>query len=78
MRNCNGNFRKETLSLFAQFLYCCSQDFYEGILKVLGEEAENEQEEVKLKQGLSELPEIYELHQDILGQLEERVLKWQV
>uniref|UniRef100_A0A8C0B6G2 FYVE, RhoGEF and PH domain containing 5 n=1 Tax=Buteo japonicus TaxID=224669 RepID=A0A8C0B6G2_9AVES len=68
---------KETLSLFAQFLYCCSQDFYEGILKVLGEEGENEQEEVKLKQGLSELPEIYELHQDILGQLEERVLKWQ-
>uniref|UniRef100_A0A672V4I4 FYVE, RhoGEF and PH domain containing 5 n=1 Tax=Strigops habroptila TaxID=2489341 RepID=A0A672V4I4_STRHB len=51
-------------------------DFYEGILKVLEEGDENEQEEVKLKQGLSELPEIYELHQDILGELEERVLKW--
>uniref|UniRef100_A0A8D0G089 FYVE, RhoGEF and PH domain containing 5 n=1 Tax=Strix occidentalis caurina TaxID=311401 RepID=A0A8D0G089_STROC len=63
--------------LFALFLYCCSQDFYEGVLKVLGEEDENEQEEVKLKQGLSELPEIYELHQDILGELEERVLKWE-
>uniref|UniRef100_A0A8C9UIA0 FYVE, RhoGEF and PH domain containing 5 n=1 Tax=Serinus canaria TaxID=9135 RepID=A0A8C9UIA0_SERCA len=37
---------------------------------------ENEQEEVKLKQGLSDLPEIYELHQDILEELEERVLKW--
>lgn len=64
------------MSLFASFQYCCSQDFYEGILKVLGDDDENEQ--VKLKQGLSELPEIYELHQDILEELEERVLKWQV
>uniref|UniRef100_A0A8C0U4Y2 FYVE, RhoGEF and PH domain containing 5 n=1 Tax=Cyanistes caeruleus TaxID=156563 RepID=A0A8C0U4Y2_CYACU len=52
-----------------------NKDFYEGILKVLGDDDENEQE-VKLKQGLSELPEIYELHQDILEELEERVLKW--
>lgn len=44
---------------------------------MLGDDDENEQE-VKLKQGLSELPEIYELHQDILEELEERVLKWQV
>lgn len=43
---------------------------------MLGDEDENEQEEVKLKQGLSELPEIYELHQDILGELEERVPRW--
>ncbi|NXS18151.1 FGD5 protein, partial [Mystacornis crossleyi] len=63
--------------LFASFQCCCSQDFYEGVLKVLGDDDENEQEQVKLKQGLSELPEIYELHQDILEELEERVLKWQ-
>ncbi|NWV39511.1 FGD5 protein, partial [Grantiella picta] len=63
--------------LFASFECCCSQDFYDGILKVLGDDDENEQEGVKLKQGLSELPEIYELHQDILEELEERVLKWQ-
>ncbi|NWZ38619.1 FGD5 protein, partial [Brachypodius atriceps] len=62
--------------LFATLQCCCSQDFYEGIMKVLGDGDENEQE-VKLKQGLSELPEIYELHQDILKELEERVLKWQ-
>ncbi|NXW79114.1 FGD5 protein, partial [Hirundo rustica] len=62
--------------LFASLQCCCSQDFYEGILKMLGDGDENEQE-VKLKQGLSELPEIYELHQDILKELEERVLKWQ-
>ncbi|NXW63476.1 FGD5 protein, partial [Eurystomus gularis] len=63
--------------VYVEMLQLLRMDFYEGILKVLGEEDENEQEEVKLKQGLSELPEIYELHQDILGELEERVLKWE-
>ncbi|XP_010286362.1 PREDICTED: FYVE, RhoGEF and PH domain-containing protein 5 [Phaethon lepturus] len=62
---------------YVEMLQLLRMDFYEGILKVLGEEDENEQEEAKLKQGLSELPEIYELHQDILGELEERVLKWE-
>uniref|UniRef100_A0A8C3RNF3 FYVE, RhoGEF and PH domain containing 5 n=1 Tax=Chelydra serpentina TaxID=8475 RepID=A0A8C3RNF3_CHESE len=54
-----------------------SQDFHEAILKVLGDEDENEREEVKLKQGLSEILEIYKLHQEILGELEERVLNWE-
>ncbi|KAM6300988.1 FYVE, RhoGEF and PH domain-containing protein 5 [Aegotheles albertisi] len=63
--------------VYVEMLQLLRMDFYEGILKVLGEEDENEQEEVKLKQGLSELPEIYELHQDILGELEKRVLKWE-
>ncbi|NXR69431.1 FGD5 protein, partial [Rhadina sibilatrix] len=64
--------------VYVEMLHLLRMDFYEGILKVLGDGDENEQEEVKLKQGLSELPEIYELHQDILKELEERVLKWQV
>ncbi|NXJ76156.1 FGD5 protein, partial [Trogon melanurus] len=63
--------------VYVEMLQLLCMDFYEGILKVLGEESENEQEENKLKQGLSELPEIYELHQDIMGELEERVLKWE-
>ncbi|XP_068264757.1 FYVE, RhoGEF and PH domain-containing protein 5 isoform X1 [Nyctibius grandis] len=62
--------------VYVEMLQLLCMNFYEGILKVLGE-GENEQEEDKLKQGLSELPEIYELHQDILGELEERVLKWE-
>ncbi|NWS75365.1 FGD5 protein, partial [Crotophaga sulcirostris] len=62
--------------VYVEMLQVLCTDFYEGILKVLGED-ENEQEEVKLKQGLSGLPEIYELHQDILGELEERMLKWE-
>ncbi|NWU34852.1 FGD5 protein, partial [Hylia prasina] len=61
--------------VYVEMLQLLCMDFYEGILKVLGDGDENEQE-VKLKQGLSELPEIYELHQDILKELEERVLKW--
>ncbi|CAN8186344.1 unnamed protein product, partial [Coccothraustes coccothraustes] len=63
--------------VYVEMLQLLRTDFYEGILKVLGDDDENEQEEVKLKQGLSELPEIYELHQDILEELEEKVLKWQ-
>ncbi|NXM98499.1 FGD5 protein, partial [Sylvia borin] len=63
--------------VYVEMIQLLSMDFYEGILKVLGDGDESEQE-VKLKQGLSELPEIYELHQDILKELEERVLKWQV
>ncbi|NXW31092.1 FGD5 protein, partial [Phaetusa simplex] len=63
--------------VYVEMLQLLRMDFYEGVLKVLGEEDENEQEEVKLKQGLSELPEIYELHQDILRELEERVLTWE-
>ncbi|XP_048171364.1 FYVE, RhoGEF and PH domain-containing protein 5 isoform X3 [Corvus hawaiiensis] len=63
--------------VYVEMLQLLCMDFYEGILKVLGDDDENEQEQVKLKQGLSELPEIYELHQDILEELEERVLKWE-
>ncbi|XP_021398207.2 FYVE, RhoGEF and PH domain-containing protein 5 [Lonchura striata] len=62
--------------VYVEMLQLLRMDFYEGILKVLGDDDENEQEEVKLKQGLSELPEIYDLHQDILEELEERVHKW--
>ncbi|XP_061864673.1 FYVE, RhoGEF and PH domain-containing protein 5 isoform X2 [Colius striatus] len=63
--------------VYVEMLQLLCMNFYGGILKVLEEDDEREQEEVKLKQGLSELPEIYELHQDILGELEERVFKWE-
>ncbi|XP_072203755.1 FYVE, RhoGEF and PH domain-containing protein 5 isoform X3 [Excalfactoria chinensis] len=60
---------------YVEMLQLLCMDLYEGILKALGEE--DEQEVVELKQGLSELPEMYELHLEILGELEERVLKWE-
>ncbi|KAJ6668315.1 hypothetical protein lerEdw1_015692 [Lerista edwardsae] len=49
------------------------QDFYEAVLKVLGDESDHEE---KLKEGLSEISKIYTLHQEILGELEEKVLNW--
>ncbi|XP_048813393.1 FYVE, RhoGEF and PH domain-containing protein 5 isoform X2 [Lagopus muta] len=60
---------------YVEMLQLLRVDLYEGILKALGEE--DEQEVVELKKGLSELPEMCELHQEILGELEERVLKWE-
>ncbi|NWX93016.1 FGD5 protein, partial [Nothoprocta pentlandii] len=66
-----------TEKIYVEMLQLLQMNFYEGILKVIGKEDENEQEEVKLKQGLSEIPAIYELHQEILGELEERVFKWE-
>ncbi|XP_010189753.1 PREDICTED: FYVE, RhoGEF and PH domain-containing protein 5 [Mesitornis unicolor] len=62
---------------YVEMLQQLRMDFYEGLLKVLGEDDDDEQEEVNLKQGLREIPEICELHQDILAELEERVLKWE-
>uniref|UniRef100_A0A8C8S6S3 FYVE, RhoGEF and PH domain containing 5 n=1 Tax=Pelusios castaneus TaxID=367368 RepID=A0A8C8S6S3_9SAUR len=63
--------------IIAQELVSSEKDFHEAVLKVLGDEDENKREEMKLKQGLSEIPEIYKLHQEILGELEERVLNWE-
>lgn len=59
----------------SQLTYCilCLQDFYEAALKVLGDESDHEE---KLKEGLSEISKIYTLHQEILGELEEKVLNW--
>ncbi|XP_043408016.1 FYVE, RhoGEF and PH domain-containing protein 5 isoform X1 [Chelonia mydas] len=63
--------------VYVEMLRLLRADFHEEVLKVLGDEDENEREEVKLKQGLSEIPEIYKLHQEILGELEERILNWE-
>uniref|UniRef100_A0A8C6YLT4 FYVE, RhoGEF and PH domain containing 5 n=1 Tax=Naja naja TaxID=35670 RepID=A0A8C6YLT4_NAJNA len=38
---------------------------------------DSDHEETKLKEGLKEIPEIYNLHQEILGELEEKVLNWE-
>ncbi|XP_067400446.1 FYVE, RhoGEF and PH domain-containing protein 5 [Emydura macquarii macquarii] len=63
--------------VYVEMLRLLHADFHEAVLKVLGDDDENEREEVKLKQGLSEIPEIYKLHQEILGELEEKVLNWE-
>uniref|UniRef100_A0ABM5FJL2 FYVE, RhoGEF and PH domain-containing protein 5 isoform X1 n=2 Tax=Pogona vitticeps TaxID=103695 RepID=A0ABM5FJL2_9SAUR len=59
---------------YVEMLQLLLRDFHEAVLKVLGDEEDSE--EVKLKEDLNEIPEIYKLHQEILGELEERVLNW--
>ncbi|XP_072454488.1 FYVE, RhoGEF and PH domain-containing protein 5 [Notamacropus eugenii] len=65
---------------YGQVLQHLVLDFHEAILKALSEETEDNEESlarIELRQGLSELPAIYELHQEILGELEERILNWE-
>ncbi|XP_025045340.2 FYVE, RhoGEF and PH domain-containing protein 5 isoform X2 [Pelodiscus sinensis] len=63
--------------VYVEMLRLLDEDFHEAILKVLGDDDASEREEVKLKQGLNEIPEIHKLHQEILAELEERVLNWE-
>uniref|UniRef100_F6RZS2 FYVE, RhoGEF and PH domain containing 5 n=1 Tax=Monodelphis domestica TaxID=13616 RepID=F6RZS2_MONDO len=65
---------------YAQVLQHLMLDFHEAILKALSEETEDNEESLargELRQGLSELPAIYELHQEILSEMEERILNWE-
>ncbi|XP_074861088.1 FYVE, RhoGEF and PH domain-containing protein 5 isoform X2 [Carettochelys insculpta] len=63
--------------VYVEMLQLLYADFYEVVLKELGNEDADDREEVKLKQSLCEIPEIYKLHQEILGELEERVINWE-
>ncbi|KAM3848633.1 FYVE, RhoGEF and PH domain-containing protein 5 [Vipera latastei] len=63
--------------VYVEMLQLLHTNFYEAVLKVLGDEYDSDHEETKLKEGLKEIPEIYNLHQEILGELEEKVLNWE-
>ncbi|XP_061474430.1 FYVE, RhoGEF and PH domain-containing protein 5 isoform X3 [Rhineura floridana] len=63
--------------VYVEMLRLLQMDFYEAVLKVLGDDDGNDYEEAKLKNGLNEIPEIYKLHQEILEELEEKVLNWE-
>ncbi|KAK6474094.1 FYVE protein [Huso huso] len=52
-------------------------DFREAIQKVNCEQSEPVVEEESLTAILCELPQVYELHQDILKELEERITDWE-
>ncbi|XP_027719797.1 FYVE, RhoGEF and PH domain-containing protein 5 isoform X1 [Vombatus ursinus] len=65
---------------YGQVLQHLMLDFHEAILKALSEETEDNEESLarsELRQGLSELPAINELHQEILSELEDRILNWE-
>ncbi|XP_053149615.1 FYVE, RhoGEF and PH domain-containing protein 5 isoform X2 [Hemicordylus capensis] len=63
--------------VYVEMLQLLHMDFHAAVLKVLGDEDDNDHEEAKLKEGLSEIPEIYKLHQEILEELENKVLNWE-
>ncbi|XP_026578775.1 FYVE, RhoGEF and PH domain-containing protein 5 isoform X2 [Pseudonaja textilis] len=64
--------------VYVEMLRLLHTDFHEAVLKVLGDDSDNsDHEETKLKEGLKEIPKIYNLHQEILGELEEKVLNWE-
>ncbi|XP_029457245.1 FYVE, RhoGEF and PH domain-containing protein 5 isoform X1 [Rhinatrema bivittatum] len=62
---------------YVEMLRRLQMGFYGAVLQVLDEEDEGVSEEGNLRQGFSELPEIFQLHQEILAELEERILDWQ-
>ncbi|XP_042307648.1 FYVE, RhoGEF and PH domain-containing protein 5 isoform X2 [Sceloporus undulatus] len=63
--------------VYVEMLQLLCKDFHEAALKALGNENDSDHEESKLKEGLNEIQEIYNLHQEILEELEEKVLNWE-
>nr|XP_033781843.1 FYVE, RhoGEF and PH domain-containing protein 5 isoform X2 [Geotrypetes seraphini] len=61
---------------YVEILRRLQMGFYSAVLEVLPEDDNNMMEEGKSLRGLSELPEIFQLHQEILAELEERTLDW--
>nr|XP_056715391.1 FYVE, RhoGEF and PH domain-containing protein 5 isoform X2 [Euleptes europaea] len=62
---------------YVEMLQQLHMDFYEAVLRVLAHKDDSDFEEVKLQEGLNELPEIYKLHQEMLGEMEEKVINWE-
>ncbi|KAJ1110715.1 hypothetical protein NDU88_008063 [Pleurodeles waltl] len=63
--------------VYVERLKLLHTDFYTAVLKVLGDEDEVTIQESKLLKGLGMLPQICELHREILGELEERLKNWE-
>ncbi|XP_060095633.1 FYVE, RhoGEF and PH domain-containing protein 5 [Heteronotia binoei] len=63
--------------VYVEMLQQLHMDFYEVVLRVLGHKDDGDLEEEMLTEGLSELPEIYKLHQEMLGEMEEKVINWE-
>ncbi|OCT85784.1 FYVE, RhoGEF and PH domain-containing protein 5 [Xenopus laevis] len=52
-------------------------EFHTAVLRVLGSEEEDGEDELKLRHGLSGLLNIYLLHEEILAELEQRISHWE-
>ncbi|XP_075430752.1 FYVE, RhoGEF and PH domain-containing protein 5 isoform X2 [Ascaphus truei] len=63
--------------VYVEMLKRLHTEFHMSVLRVLGDEEEDAEEELRLRHGLSELHEIYSLHQEIVGELAQRILHWE-
>ncbi|KAM4722794.1 FYVE, RhoGEF and PH domain-containing protein 5 [Rhinophrynus dorsalis] len=62
---------------YVEMLRRLHTEFHTSVVRVLGNEEEDGEEELKLRHGLSELQYIYLLHEEILSELEQRILHWE-
>nr|DBA18486.1 TPA: hypothetical protein GDO54_016725 [Pyxicephalus adspersus] len=53
------------------------KEFHMAILRALGNEEEDGEEELRLRHGLSQLQQIYLLHEEVLVELEQRLHNWE-
>ncbi|XP_063282369.1 FYVE, RhoGEF and PH domain-containing protein 5 isoform X1 [Pelobates fuscus] len=66
-----------TEKVYVEMLRRLQMEFHTSVLCVLGNEEEDDEEELKLRHGLSELQYIYLLHEEVLQELQERILHWE-
>ncbi|XP_063797306.1 FYVE, RhoGEF and PH domain-containing protein 5 isoform X2 [Pseudophryne corroboree] len=52
-------------------------EFHSSVLRELGSEEEDEEEELRLRHGLSQLEYIYLLHEEVQEELEQRIQHWE-
>lgn len=63
--------------VYVEMLRRLHTEFHASILRVLGSEEEDEEEELRLRHGLSQLQDVYLLHEEVLEELEERIKHWE-
>ncbi|XP_075687948.1 FYVE, RhoGEF and PH domain-containing protein 5 isoform X2 [Rhinoderma darwinii] len=63
--------------VYVEMLRRLLMEFHALMLRVLGNEEEDEEEELRLRHGLSQLQYIYLLHEEVLEELEERIKHWE-
>ncbi|KAM3915176.1 FYVE, RhoGEF and PH domain-containing protein 5 isoform 2-T2 [Leptodactylus fuscus] len=63
--------------VYVETLRRLHMEFHASMLRVLGSEEEDEEEELKLRHGLSQLQYVYLLHEEVVEELEERIKHWE-
>ncbi|XP_068109142.1 FYVE, RhoGEF and PH domain-containing protein 5 isoform X2 [Hyperolius riggenbachi] len=62
---------------YVEMLRCLHTELHMAMLRALGSEEEDGEEELRLRHGLSQLQYIYSLHEEILAELEQRIQNWE-